>query len=393
LQTWRLLGVILALCPKISSLFMLQGCRAYVTANDLPGSPELDALQPLLWHPGGQDDPVIPGPAGHGFLEDLQQLTIETHDHSRTSDYTRFIAFYFLTNSSRLRRVEIKGDMATRGLWTLFKQYPHCNLRAAYNVKELALLRTEGPCGDLLATVMAFPRLVSLQAEYDNFSYVRSLHNDPALPSTISSALLRLSDTLETLSMTTRPGPPGSLYQTVLSYPPYLTGLNQMGRIKDLTTQALWLFGREDANIALQLPHLLPPSLVSLRLIDYWGSAHETQHYFLPHDCRYYPVLPNNWSPITFYYNVLMTLVVETTPTLPDLREVTLVSTQLCEELHGGTHHGSSTLGGQADMMVSTEEAMSKLYEALQSVGIRFNLEMQVENEQVAARFEWARIC
>ena len=389
LQTWRLLGAILALCPKIASLFLLHGNRYVPRGPSLTNSPELDALLPLLWDcgkPGGLDDTVIPGPSGHGFLANLQHLTIEAEGQSRAHTYTRYVIFLFLTNSPRLRRVETKGGILHRGIWTLFKQNPKCRLLAD-NVKELVLLRTQGPRDDMLAMVMAFPKLVSLQAEYDDGSYVVSPRITSSLPFTISSALLRLAETLETLSLTTGPTSYGH-WSYIENYPPSLTSLHQMGNLKDLTTESMWLFGRQDVSITLRLPYLLPPTLVNFRLIDYWGTTHNTPHIHHPDNLKYHPEFPNQWNTAEFYCNVLMTLVGENMPPLPDLREVTLVSKQLCEELQAEDSRGDQ---GQADLTGSPEEPLSKLRASLHAVGIKISVEMPVKST-AAALFDWARI-
>jgi hypothetical protein len=349
----------------------------------------MDALLPLLWDcgkPGGLDDTVIPGPSGHGFLANLQHLTIEAEGQSRAHGYTRFVIFLFLTNSPRLRRVETKGGILHRGIWALFKQNPKCRLLAD-NVKELVLLRTQGPRDDMSATVMAFPKLVSLQAEYDDGSYVVSPSIASNLPFTISSALLRLAETLETLSLTTGPTSYGH-WSYIENYPPSLTSLHQMGNLKDLTTESMWLFGRQDVSIALRLPYLLPPTLVNFRLIDYWGTTHNTPHIHHPYNLRYHPEFPNHWNTAEFYCNVLMTLVGENMPPLPDLREATLVSKQLCEELQAEDSRGDQ---GQADPTVRPEEPLTKLRASLHAVGIQLNVEMPVKST-AAARFDWARI-
>jgi hypothetical protein len=385
-QTWRLLGAIMALYSRITSLFLLHRCRNAPHNWALPGSLEIDALRPLLWNvgkPGNLEDTVIPGPSRYSFLADLQHLTIETYEDPRALVNTRLIIFLFLTNSPRLRRVKIKGNIVYRVIWPLFEQNPNSRLLADI-VKELVLLHTEGPRDDILATVMAFPRLVSLQAKYNNASYMANRRITSSLPFTISSALLRLADTLETLYLTTGPTSYGH-WSYIENYPPTLTSLHQMGKLKDRTTESMWLFGRQEINIALQLPYLLPPSLVHFRLINYWGTTHTTPPDFHQGTLKYHPDFPNGWTTAEFYCNVLMTLIGENSPSLPDLREVTLVSKQLCEELQANDSRGDQARSG------SIEKPLPKLRESLRIVGIQFNLEMQMEST-AAARFDWARI-
>lgn len=275
LETWRLLGAVLALCPKIASLFLLHGCEDVPQESYMSSSPEMKALEPLLWRyeePDDHENPGFLGPSGHGFLADLQYLVVEPHEDERSHRYARYIVFFFLTNSPRLRRVEIKGNLDHRGIWPWFTRYSNSRL-VADNVKELIPMRKQGPRDEIMATIMMFPKLVSLQAEYDDASYMFSEQISPTLPFTISSALLRLTNTLETLFLTTGPTSYGH-WKYIEDYPPSLTSLHQMGKLKDLTTESMWLFGRQSISIALQLLCLLLPRLVCFRLIDYWGTTH-----------------------------------------------------------------------------------------------------------------------
>ncbi|KAG8156867.1 hypothetical protein KVR01_013280 [Diaporthe batatas] len=389
METWRLLGAILALCPKIASLFLLHGCEDVPEGSYMRFSPEMRALEPLLWRyeeADGHGNPGFLGPSGYGFLADLQHLIIETHEDEQSQDRARFVIFFFLANSPRLRRVEIKGNLCHRGIWACFTQYPNSKL-VADSVKELVLMRTQGPRDDIMATMLSFPKLVSLQAEYDDASYMFNTTITPALPFTISSALLRLADTLETLSLTTGPTSYGH-WSYIEDYPPSLTSLSQMSKLKDLTTESMWLFGRQDVGIALQIPHLLPPSLVRFRLIDYWGTTHDTPRDYQPDSLKYYPDFPNQWTTAEFYSNVLMSLVRDSSPSLPDLGEVTLVSKQLYEEMPASDSQGEQD---PADITEGHKGPLSNVSASLRAVGVQLNLEMPVESE-AADRFDWARI-
>lgn len=389
LGTWRLLGTILALCPKIASLFLLHGCEDVPQESYMRFSPEMKALEPLLWRyeePDGHGNPGFLGPSGHGFLADLQHLIVEPHEDERSHRYAHFIVFFFLANSPRLRRVEIKGNLDHRGIWPSFTRYPNSRL-VADNVKESVMVRKQGPRDEIMATMMMFPKLVSLQAEYDDASYMFNEQITPTLPFTISSALLRLTNTLEALSLTTAPTSYGH-WKYIVDYPPSLTSLHQMGKLKDLTTESMWLFGRQDISIALQLPYLLPSRLVRFRLIDYWGTTHNTPRNHQPDSLKYYSDFPNEWSTAEFYHNILMALVSNNSPSIPYLKDVTLVSKQLCEELQASESRGGED---RPDLQESHEEPLAKLSASLSAVGIQFNLEMPAESE-AAARFDWARI-
>jgi len=154
--------------------------------------------------------------------------------------------------------------------------------------------------------VAVFPKLVSLQAEYVDGS-LRRLDSNPQL----SEGLLSISTTLSTLSLTTTPP------WICPDVPPLLLTLNQMTTLKHLTTESIWLFGRQDPSVALQLSQLLPPSLVNFHLIDYWGTCDiET----------FYPELPNTWTSLEFYDEVFSTLY---ECLIPNLREITVTPAHL----------------------------------------------------------------
>lgn len=335
-----------------------------------------------MWSCGTPNDGLGYGRSGPGFLTELKHLTVEPHEKA-SHNCAHFIIELFLMTSPSLRRIELKGNLALRDIWDYF-MWDEYHMLLTDDVKELVLLRAGCALDDMLSTVMLFPRLVSLQAEYNDPSYRLDPHVN--LTFTISSALLRLADTLETLSLTTGPESYGH-WGYVEDYPPSLTTLHQMVKVTDLTTESIWLFGREGVSIALQLPHLLPPKLVRLRLIDYWGTSYDTPPEYLPESLKYHPVFPNQWSTAEFYSSILMTLLGDTSPPFPDLREVTLVSKHLCEELQAGDSQGER----DQTHLTSTAEHLSKLCASFQISGIQFNLEMPVESE-AATRADWARI-
>lgn len=321
----------------------------------------------------------------HRFLVDLKALTIEAHEDPPSHINAEFIVSLLLMNSPSLRRIEIKGELMMQGIWNSFQRHPERKILAE-DVKELVLLRACHPQDEMLATVMLFPRLVSLQAEYADASIRPGTLNVPGF--TISPALLRLADTLEILSLTTAPTTNNRWFR-VNDYPPSLTSLDEMHKLKDLTTESMWIFGRNDLSVALQLPQFLPPGLVRFQLIDYWGTMGPGESCdFYPQPAEFYPEFPNQWTPTEFYYYVLTAMGNEVSSRFPDLREVTLVSKHLCEEAsmcNGGGGHGRShsTAGYRASML--------RLREFFRDLGISFKLEKPARST-AASEADWARI-
>lgn len=331
---------------------------------------------PLLWH--------RTQPSTHRFLAEAETLTIEAHEDPPSHINAQFIISLMLMNSPMLSRIEIKGALSLQEMWASFQRYPERKILAG-NVKELVLLRAIHPQDEMLATVMMFPRLVSLQAEYDDASTRPGSIPIPGF--TIAPALLRLADTLEILSLTT--APTYNRWYHVNNYPHCLTSLDQMHKLKDFTTESMWIFGRHDPSIALQLPHLLPSSLVRFQLIDYWGTmATSGSARFYPEPADFYPEFPNHWTAAEFYYHVLTAVGNEASSRFPDLRDITLVSKRLCED--AGMCNGGGGQG-RSNVTESSQASMLRLREFFSDLGINFKLQMPVKST-AASQAGWARI-
>lgn len=333
-----------------------------------PPSRELDAIMPLLWHRAQ--------PSTHRFLAELETLTIEAHEDPPSHINAQFIISLMMMNSPLLSRIEIKGPLLLEEMWDGFQHYPERKIVAG-NVKELVLLRGIHPQDEMLATVMLFPRLISLQAEYDDASIRPGYMPTPGY--TITPALLRLADTLEVLSLTTAPSTRNH-WCHVDDFPHCLTSLDQMHKLKDFTTESMWIFGRVDTSFALQLPDLLPSSLVRFQLIDYWGTKTTSE------SADFYPEFPNQWTAAEFYYHVLMAMGNEVSSRFPDLREITLVSKHLCEETSmcnggGGQGRSHTTIGSRTYML--------RLYEFFSDLGVEFKLKVPVRST-AASQVVWA---
>lgn len=230
------------------------------------------------------------------------------------------------------------------------------------NVDEVSLLCGHQPQDDMAAIVALFPNLVSLCGEFRDGSARPSFDFD--LPPEASKALLNVSETLETLSLTTSPDtyPAKGRWVNFESYPSSLSTLNQMTKLKDLTTESIWLFGTKDPAVALQLPHLLPPSLVRLHLIDYWGNYDPAE---------FYPDFPDSWSPLEFYAHVFGAVCNECPVRLPELREVTFTSNCFKSRSQIALSNGGQA---QQDETQITEDSMRIVRVLFEQVGVRFHL-------------------
>lgn len=260
-------------------------------------------------------------PYGHHFLQDLESLTIDDYNGEGERLRTEIILAGLLMNSSLLRRLEVKHPPRFAYTKDNFRTPWEDPKPLAKNVEEVLVFCGDNPQDDMSAMV-AFPKLKSLRAEFRDGSasplaFFSFPHKHPKIP----GALLHVSKTLETLSLTTSPEThPAKDRWQFKSYPSSLSTLNQMTKLKDLTTECIWLFGSTDPVIALQLPHLLPPSLVRLHLIDYWGDSDLAE---------FYPEFPDGWSVLEFYFHVFQALRNECWMCNRDLREVTFASNYL----------------------------------------------------------------
>lgn len=352
------------MCPRIKCLFMVNGAIIDRSSGIHP-CPELHAILPFIQqYEYGSEGEVINRVLryGHPFLHDLEELTIDGHSNMAASNNTSAILSLLFTNSPLLRRVELNRPPPFREILGMLQRRMEIETPLANSVDEVLLLRADQPQDDMAAIVALFPNLVSLNAEFTDGSNRPPGNLD--LPPEASEALLNVSGTLETLSLTTSPEtyPAEGHWVMFESYPPSLSTLNQMAKLKDLTTESIWLFGTEDPAVALQLPHLLPMTLVRLHLIDYWGNSNPAE---------FYPEFPDSWTPLEFYTRVFWAVCNECSVRLPELREVTFTSNCF-------NSHSQTTLfnNGQAreDETRITEESLQIVRLLFEQVGIKFRL-------------------
>ncbi|KAK3941779.1 hypothetical protein QBC46DRAFT_92184 [Diplogelasinospora grovesii] len=330
-QSRRVLGTVLAMISKVKWLFVLHGwleppgLRGPSNWASWPGQTR-QALFDMMTD--GRKEPIA-----DGGLQDVESIVLEAHSHPWPDRTLYNTLAMFLLNSASLRRIEMKRTASFYGMVEILSKVT--NMAFVENVKELLLLRAIQP-KIIPSIVTVFPKLVSLEVEIgDGSSYEvsvpRHITPDPGM-----FPVLSLSETLETLSITTsgdiqrafdRPLEIGSGW-LFGNTPAFLTMLSRMTALKDLTTESVWLFGRTDLAKALQLPHLLPPTLVHLRLIDYWGPVTVSSFPRGRLPPPFYPAFPNDWSPPEFYDQVFSRLYENCSDCLPHLRVITFVSPQ-----------------------------------------------------------------
>jgi hypothetical protein len=102
-----------------------------------------------------------------------------------------------------------------------------------------------------------------------------------------------------------------------------------MTALNHLTTEVLWLFGKTNPS-ALDVESLLPPSLVSLHLVDYWGVSKWKE---------YYPDFPDDSTPLEFLTKTMRHLHIGCYTVLSKLKAVRLTSPYFSSYFGGGTQY------------------------------------------------------
>jgi hypothetical protein len=131
---------------------------------------------------------------------------------------------------------------------------------SAESVRELFIIDVWSDPAELVHIGTLFPNLTSLELDYAS-DWIPL--NKDAIEG-LSEGLLSLSGTLEGLSLTChsleRPNPENA--------EPILPDLGNMKALKHLTTTFFWLFGTKEIVKELERLDTLPPTLISLRLLD-----------------------------------------------------------------------------------------------------------------------------
>ncbi|KAK0636462.1 hypothetical protein B0T17DRAFT_613189 [Bombardia bombarda] len=356
----HILGAVLALCPNLAALFTVLGQtdrmvmspkgRVLRRCPEFPGLvqiPEWDLFQYL-------DAPVhgntsVPYPLACQFLlssshpSNLRSITIEPHSDRNAEMYWAAFALEPLLRSCPLiKNIEIKGGMSWRELrprgWGDHRQQQPSVLGRA--VRQLVLTRATRPEDNMATVADMFPGLRALYAEFVETGAGTSFRAPAA---GFQAALAGLRGTLEVLHLTSAPGETWRF----LGVPSLLCPvLGQMGGLKHLVADAVWLFGRQMAMDGVAAVDggllLLPPSLVSLHVIDFWGvaamgggregggMAEEATAMAMAiaraAGAAYYPVFPGQTSPLEFMARWLGDLLVGCETHLTVLKAVRVTS-------------------------------------------------------------------
>jgi hypothetical protein len=369
MENWRLLGVVLGMISKVKALFLSVDAKASPRMGKQYD--EIDSIYTLLGPSGSQDI----------FLQQLKTLFLElpwsTVRHGRDIQ-TKLLGPLF-ANSRALRRVEVKRMTYSKekksdsmNIWEL-PVYPA-------NVKELLVIDTKQCFEGMIGLAELFPSLASLELEYNGEFPVQY-----QLERRIERCLSQLSESLETLLLTTNP-------KHIFSQPwlfrrPCLSGLPELAKLKHLTTESVWLFGRNNIFDNPQLPYLLPTSLETLTLVDYWGSQAGVEHY--------YPECFGDMSTLEFYDGAFTAVHQVHKSRFPHLKYITLALPvyyypQINAIVDAGTGEArkdEKCVGSDADIVAF----LLKFQTLFASIGVQFSL-ITPERITKEVRSSWARI-
>ncbi|KAI1425735.1 hypothetical protein F5Y12DRAFT_357194 [Xylaria sp. FL1777] len=295
-RVWRLLGVVLAIIPKLTTLFLSLGGLVSAPGYGLDITPmvlgpgvtaeaieavlrseqrsyEFLAIRALLKHP-------ILTSIGYPLLPELQFLILD-HVGTRLQEF----------NNSR-----VIGDLSE-----LCPQLQYIQTKASVGFGDPPARSTSRRKLLIRGQLYTIESLPELQAAYPNLTSLRIVvsgreHEHTGIYPFVALAKLQH---LQYLSMTT----PHDIGWTCSDPHIMLSDyLRRMESLQHLRVDFIWLAARNNPSRLLHVASLLPPSIRSLHLLDYWAvsmtSTHRERH----------PVFPDNMSPADFMYTVLENL-------------------------------------------------------------------------------------
>ncbi|KAI0452930.1 hypothetical protein F5B21DRAFT_526481 [Xylaria acuta] len=262
-RVWRLLGVILAILPKLATLFLVMGrlmpgprYRQHVIDTELGGAEaeargrlvsfrqqafESLAIRVLVMDP-------VPTSIGYPLLPELQVLVLD-HISNVPPLFEALDSPYVVDDLKelcpQLRYIQTKSPV-----------HPSCvrwPVRTAYpNLASLRIVISNGDENDTL--IHSFEPLTKLRH-------------------------------LQYLSMTTPHDMTWNLSDSRLTMSPFL---RRMESLQHLRVDIIWLADRSNPSRLFQIASFLPPSIKSLHLLDYWGismtSTRRDRHPAFPDD-------------------------------------------------------------------------------------------------------------
>ncbi|KAI3321442.1 hypothetical protein HD806DRAFT_153214 [Xylariaceae sp. AK1471] len=319
-RAWRLLSVVLAIIPKLTTLFLALGrlmpgpiFQQHLIDTALGGGGTAEQRERLfLINQNAYEffairalvtDPILTS-IGYPLLPELQVLILD-HISDKPNSFYAFnsgLVIDFLGElCPQLRYIQTKDSMDP--------PHPREPVRST-SMRSLLVRRQLHTLSRLPDIQAAYPNLTSLRIVACEYNHNQSLI-DPL------AALAKLQH-LQYLSITT----PHDL--AWLDEDPHLTMshfLRRMKSLQHLRVDFIWLAARNSPSQLFHIASLLPPSIRSLHLLDYWAFP-------MTGACGdKYPVFPDNKSAAEFMRMMLENLLQSySSMGLTSLKEVKLSS-------------------------------------------------------------------
>lgn len=437
---WKVLGVVVATLRHVRTLFLTHGGpqldsrgQEYHAEHDAIAHLLSPALLPAseLWYTVTRPDIDRADPTGSAarihqqdrrhFLM-LEEIIIDTCD--RAQDYTAAIKtpwtlWFLILNCPRLRRVELKG---TTGFWAILdpvllrnsnRNQPERPLIAPRNllllpqpvgakVQKLVMHRLEWAHWEIMQNI--FPNLERLVTVFQHGDW-RCRRRRPQRPDKLINIVPDLGrsitlwqGTLRSLTLTGFFSSNGKMLGNgyhdnlllgyrwlIVDMPPFLSpGLPQVP-LTELTTDCVWLFGRVDPSVAFQIPSLIPSSLVSLHLIDYWAVPIDEEVFEEGEWLRYYPAFPSGLTPLGFLDKVFSILHDSCATEHARLEHITLSSPLFDVDSRWSTP--DTRLADMADVQAWQATVRDKF----SRIGVRFSFTTMMKLE-TSIQSSWAHV-
>lgn len=408
-STQKALAVILAMLPRIEVLFL---------THEPNGTGFLDRSSSTTQHPVTR----LLSPSLQS-LSTLEEIIVEF-------PWDGWKMWFLILNCPRLRRVVLKGHVAfdaSLGLteWKnnhldtaeaetqrppILHEVQLLSRATVGKIQELYLFKSRQVTWVLLP--MIFPHLERLVTVFGEnkwrdayWSATWDRGQPVRLPVALGQVITLYKDSLRSLTVTDflSDNEWTSFFFHVAPIPPLLSpGLPQVPLV-DLTTDCVWLFGRDDSAISHQISSLLPSSLVSLHLIDYWARSvsEEGARIFYPPQTGvdqgpggpggrlktidYYPAFPSGLSPLEFLGEVFATLHDSCADQHTQLKQITLSS-----PLFDDTGRWSRTAGRPIDR-AEVQAWQARVANDFAKIGVRFSFTTMMELEK-SIESSWACI-
>lgn len=398
--TWFLrnaLSVVLAMLPRIQALFVIHAGFPF----DFLRLYNADTVRPH-----SVTRLLSPDLRSLGMLEEI------TVDSSKTT----WTLWYLILNCPRLRRVQLKGPIGftttldprvvqansqnSATMEVLMHSLPKVPRPVGDKVEELVVYRSSGPRWAVLPKI--FPNLERLVTVFDSNGWQRYSSSElPPLPALepvsneLGQTITMYKGSLRSLTVTgflsdhRRAGYKDDAEKGHLSLmapiPPLLSPGPAQVPLVDLTIDCVGLFGCVGPPLASQIQSLLPSSLVSFHLIDYWAVRLDEEVTVDGKPRGYYPVSPSGLTPLDFLDNVFTILHDSAATQYTRLKHITLSSPMFDED---GRWSTSAT---RTVVRNDVQAWQTRTCETFARIGIRFSF-TTMRDLETSIKSSWGRM-